>query len=71
MEQDLLFCHVCKQYYEANYSNEIIVSEEKCGCKSKPKLINGMKPLDYAIKLIKEVLNEKSNHRTCKVSKRS
>jgi hypothetical protein len=71
MEQDLLFCHICKQYYEVNYSNEIIVSEEKCGCKSKPKLINGMKPLDHAIKLIKEVLNEKSNHRTRKVPKRS
>lgn len=69
MEQDLLYCHVCGQYYEVNYNDEIIVSEEKCGCKSKSKLINGMKPLDYDIKQIGEVLNEKHQSSSRKISK--
>jgi hypothetical protein len=71
MEQELLFCHTCGDYYEVKYNGGNITSEEKCSCKRKQERINGMKPLDHAIKLIKEVLNEKSNHRTRKVSKRS
>ena len=71
MDQELLFCRVCGYYCELKYHDETITSEEKCYCKTKPKLINGMKPLDVAIKKIGEILNEKPNYRPRKVSKRS
>jgi hypothetical protein len=68
MEQELLFCHICKDYYEVKYNGGNITSEEKCSCKRKQERINGMKPLDYALLKLKEVLNEKHQSSISKIS---
>jgi len=60
-DEELIRCEVCREYYSLYYDDkDSVVSELSCKCRKKVKLINGMKPLDWAILQIeKELLKNK------------
>lgn len=56
-ESELILCSVCGYEKELYYDDQdSVISEASCRCKRKVKLINGMKPLDWAIKQIEKDL---------------
>lgn len=66
----IIICDLCKHEIEVLYSeiNEHeIIRQSKCKCNIRPKLINDMKSLDWAM----EVLNAKNKSGTRKVSRKS
>jgi hypothetical protein len=68
MSAEILICPKCGEEFDLQYTRDEVVSQTNCRCR-KTKLINGMKPLDWAIIKLEEVLNEKSKSSTRKVSK--
>jgi uncharacterized protein YbaR (Trm112 family) len=58
MTSELIICPMCKEEKILNYGDKweinenTVVSEEACKCNKAPRLINGLKVLDYAIKII-------------------
>jgi uncharacterized protein YbaR (Trm112 family) len=69
MSAEILICPKCRAEFDLQYKNDEVVSQTNCKC-NKTKLINGMKPLDYFIKLY-EVQNEKSKSSSSKISRKS
>jgi hypothetical protein len=59
MSAEILICPNCGAEFDLQYTRDEVVSQTSCKCR-KTKLINGMKPLDWAIIKLEEVLNEKS-----------
>jgi len=54
---EIIHCNKCKEYFELYYDDQgNVTSELSCRCRNKIKLINGMKPLDWALKEIKKDL---------------
>jgi hypothetical protein len=62
---EILICSTCLSEYDLHYKSDEVVSQSRCKCIKRIKLINGKKPLDYAL----EVLNEKPIRSTYQVSK--
>lgn len=58
--EELNHCPKCRQTSSFLYNSfDEVVSYVHCACKkNKPKLIDGMKPLDYAIKKIDLMIKE-------------
>jgi hypothetical protein len=55
--EELILCDNCNDYYSLYYDDQDrVTSELSCKCRKKVKLINGMKPLDWAIKQIEKDL---------------
>lgn len=52
MSSEILVCSICNKEYEILYKNDVVVAET-VHCKN-IKLINGKKPLDYAMEIINE-----------------
>jgi hypothetical protein len=50
---EIILCKHCGAEYELYYNDDDHpVHESKCSCKTSPKRINGLLPLDHAIKQI-------------------
>jgi len=62
---EIFTCPRCNAEFDLQAKNDEIVSQTKCKCIIKQTLINGKKPLDYAI----GVLNESIKPSSSKVSK--
>jgi hypothetical protein len=64
---EIAFCSICRTEYELLFVDEECVSQTNCKCARNIK----PKKLDEALLKIGEFLNEKSNFRSRKISKRS
>jgi hypothetical protein len=54
---ELILCSICGYEKELYYDDQDnVTSEASCKCRKKVKLINGMKPLDWAISEIEKDL---------------
>jgi len=60
-DSEIITCSICGYEKELYYDDQDrVTSELSCKCRKKVKLINGMKPLDWAILQIeKELLKNK------------
>lgn len=57
MDSEIIFCLICRQEIQLDYDDKNeVVRQDRCLC-ARPSRIQGMKPLDYAFKQLKEVLN--------------
>jgi hypothetical protein len=76
MSSEILICHRCKSEYEVYLGDKWaindgqIVAQTSCKCKKEIIKIGGLKVLDYAIKQLGEILNEKSKSSSSKVSRK-
>ena len=72
MSVEIIRCPRCGAEYDLYYSlkdDDEVIGQSSCKCNKKTALINGKKPLDYALEVLrKELLNEKSKQSTRSIS---
>jgi hypothetical protein len=58
MIAEIIRCPKCRDWYELNYKNDDVVSSTSCKCRKISNRIDGLKPLDYFLKLLREHIKQ-------------
>lgn len=62
MTAEIIRCPTCRTWYDLNYNGDDVVSSTSCKCRKISNRIDGLKPLDYFLKLLREHIKQGGNY---------